>query len=73
MTIFERKVSHLESLLLGNVKSFTDNTRVHAFRDVSIGLLEQFSDQEHDRGRSVSTLFVLCYGCSCDHCGGGVL
>jgi hypothetical protein len=60
-------VSHLQGLLLCNIKSFADNTRVNAFRNVSIGLLEQFSDQEYDRSRAVTTLFVLRYCCSGNH------
>lgn len=39
--------SHLQSLLLGNLKTVGDDSRMQTLRDMSISLLEQLSHQQH--------------------------
>ncbi len=63
----------LECAGLGNVESFADDTRVDAFLNVSLCLLEELTDEKNNGGGTITTLLILCNGCSSDHSGGRVL
>lgn len=65
--------TYRKSLLLSQVESFSNNSRMHAFLDIPVRLLQQLSDEEDDRSRSVSCLLILGDSCPSDHSGGGVL
>lgn len=65
--------THLERLLLGDVETLSDDPRMHTLRDVPIGLLQQLSYEEDDRGGTVSALLVLSHSRPCDHGGSRIL
>jgi hypothetical protein len=46
---------------------------MHTLRDVPIGLLQQLSYEEDDRGGTVSALLVLSHSRPCDHGGSRIL
>ena len=65
--------THRKSLLLRNVKTLADDCRVDSFRDVTICLLQKFSDQQDNRSSSISNLIILGNSSPSDHSSGGIL
>lgn len=63
----------LEGLLQREIVTLSDDSRVDALGSVSLRLLQELSNEEDDRGGSVSGLLVLGDSCAGDHGGGGVL
>jgi len=59
--------THLQRLLLGDIETLTDDPRMHTLRDVPIGLFQEFTDEEDDRGGPIPTLLVLGDRRPCDH------
>lgn len=66
-------LSHLKSLHLGDFEAISDNAGVQSLGDVSVGLLEQLSHQQDNRGCSITTNIVLSGRSTCDHDCRGVL
>jgi hypothetical protein len=66
-------ITHVESLCLGNIKTVSDDARVQALGNVSVGLLQQLSHQQHYRRGAVSANVVLRSRCSGNHDGRRVL
>ena len=59
--------------LLCQVKTFRDDCRMHALRDVPIGLLQQFANEQYDGRRAVANLVILRDCGTRNHRGSGVL
>lgn len=65
--------THLQGLVLCNLETIRDNSRVQSFRDVAIRLLQKLTDQQNGRRRTITTDIVLGSRSSRNHDGGGVL
>jgi len=65
--------AHRKSLLLGQIKTFSNDSRVDTFLDIPVRLLQQLSNEQNDRGCSISDLLVLGNSGTGDHSSGGVL
>lgn len=56
---FSLLYNYLERFLLGNIVALGDDAWVETFRDIAFGLLEQFTDKEHNRGGTVTGNLIL--------------
>lgn len=52
-------ISHLQSFHLGDLEAISDDSGVQTLGDITVGLLEQLSHQQHHRCRSVTANVVL--------------
>lgn len=68
-----RRRAYRKSLLLGQIKTFSNDSRVDTFLDIPVRLLQQLSNEQNDRGGSISDLLVLGNSGPGDHSSGGVL
>jgi len=66
-------VKEVDGKGLGDIESLSDEARVHALRHVTIGLLEELTDEDHGGGGTVSDHLVLSSGGPSDESGSRVL
>ena len=65
--------AHRQSLLLGHVKAFPDDSWMDTFLDVPVRLFQQFPNEQNHGSRAVSHLLILSNSCPGNHSGGRVL